>query len=229
MNDYETDFALEVIDALIRRPEAASFIDPVDVESDFAEDYYRRIKKPIDITTIRTKIATKIYSRSSEWKSDLELLFKNAKSYFGENSYIGYLTLDLEKYAMKLINSEETMTTVDRMNAFGSIQIKFENWVKKSPDKIVSYFDTYSDDDPERILNKSEVNAFIRACSMLPNPKDARALFGIIQYVNPNIYPVSENIIVNLTDVNNLALHIMKFYVEKRFEEEGLEYPTDDD
>ncbi|PHT81662.1 hypothetical protein T459_14677 [Capsicum annuum] len=66
---------------------AEPFMEPVDVKGVGLDDYYEVIEKPIDFSTIKTKMEAKDGSSNKhvrEIYADVRLIFKNAMKYNGE-------------------------------------------------------------------------------------------------------------------------------------------------
>ncbi|KMU77316.1 bromodomain -containing protein [Coccidioides immitis RMSCC 3703] len=77
---WELKFCEEVIDEL-HKPKhynfAAPFYQPVDPVALNIPTYHNIIKKPMDLSTIRTKLQTGQYENSKEMENDVRLMFKN--------------------------------------------------------------------------------------------------------------------------------------------------------
>ncbi len=65
---------------------AQNFLLPVNSKK--VPDYYKIVKKPIDLQTIRTRINDKVYKNRASFLDDLQLLIENSVLYNGSNSPI---------------------------------------------------------------------------------------------------------------------------------------------
>ncbi|KAI5515572.1 acetylation-dependent protein binding [Trichomonas vaginalis G3] len=72
------------------------FKDKVDPERDGAPDYYKIIKHPIDLTTIKRKLNSNEYKSIEQWADDVNLVWKNAKTYNNEGSVIHFIAQEQE-------------------------------------------------------------------------------------------------------------------------------------
>ena len=65
-----------------------NFNSPVDVVGLRLQDYYTKIKKPMDLGTVRSKLQRGSYQNISDCISDINLVFKNAISFNAANTLI---------------------------------------------------------------------------------------------------------------------------------------------
>lgn len=88
LSSSDSSIARRVLDRTMRQPLAEVFNHPVDPERDNAPDYLTVIKKPMDLGTIKSKLRHGKYHSLDGFVSDVRLVFKNARAYNGEGSYI---------------------------------------------------------------------------------------------------------------------------------------------
>jgi hypothetical protein len=74
---------------------ARFFREPVDPEQDHAEDYYDKIKKPMDLGTVLQNLHDDKYPTVEKWKDDMNLIWKNAMTYNGQTSPLYSIAKDL--------------------------------------------------------------------------------------------------------------------------------------
>ena len=77
----ELEFCKEVTRKLFEHPLAKAFIRPVNPELDRAFDYFNIIKHPMDLGTIKKKLENGEYQNTTDWMSDIKLVWDNAKLY----------------------------------------------------------------------------------------------------------------------------------------------------
>lgn len=66
------------------------FAQPVDIKKFHGiDDYYDVIKKPMDFSTVRTKLNNNVYATVTEFHEDMELIFKNCIFYNKEHTDVG--------------------------------------------------------------------------------------------------------------------------------------------
>ena len=62
-------------------PISKFFLNPVDPIADQAPDYFEKIKKPMDLSKVLKNLKSDSYNSISEWKEDMNLIWKNAMHY----------------------------------------------------------------------------------------------------------------------------------------------------
>ena len=72
------------------------FSYPVDPDRDSCPTYFQVVKNPMDLGTIREKLEGNSYDSVADFKADIELVWENAISFNGRNSYIGLLAKQLQ-------------------------------------------------------------------------------------------------------------------------------------
>ncbi|CAF0764000.1 unnamed protein product [Didymodactylos carnosus] len=92
------------------------FLEPVTEE--IAPLYFSVIEKPIDLSTIQTKINHQCYvNNSNEFLSDIELMVENCKKYNGKRSVLGRISNRLLKYSKEIWSEYQPQTSqVDDMD-----------------------------------------------------------------------------------------------------------------
>ena len=96
----EKEFCLEVTKELQKHELAMVFLEPVDVVRDGVPDYAEKVKNPMDLSTLQSKLENDEYRDASEWKSDLMRIWDNAVRYHGEEQPIARIARKLEKKSM---------------------------------------------------------------------------------------------------------------------------------
>ncbi|KAK6589650.1 hypothetical protein RS030_1119 [Cryptosporidium xiaoi] len=86
-------YCLKIIDALVCFDRKGikygiPFLRPVDPNMDGASDYYSVISRPMDFTTVQTKLYLRIYSQPQEFWSDVQQIFTNCFMYNSVDSDI---------------------------------------------------------------------------------------------------------------------------------------------
>ena len=86
INSFILTKCLKIIDTLIQWEICKPFVDRVDPERDGALDYYDRIKEPMTLNEVRTKLTNNAYKNLDSFKYDVNLIWKNARIYNGEDT-----------------------------------------------------------------------------------------------------------------------------------------------
>ncbi|VDM39978.1 unnamed protein product [Toxocara canis] len=88
-----------MIDEMWNQPEALPFHYPVDLK--LVPLYKKIIKKPIDLTLIRTNIQNNKYETQESFLEDLDLMFENCRTFNEDESEIGKAGISLHKFYSK--------------------------------------------------------------------------------------------------------------------------------
>ncbi|OHS96178.1 Bromodomain containing protein [Tritrichomonas foetus] len=91
---------------LINDPLASFFVYPPDKK--LQADYNAKIKKPMDLSTIKKKIKDNIYTSFQEWVDDMYLIFNNAIEFNDATSLLGGVAIYLRKQFDKKIREIES-------------------------------------------------------------------------------------------------------------------------
>lgn len=96
---WELRFCQDVLDELHKQKHsliAAAFYYPVDPVALNIPTYHSVIKKPMDLSTIQTKLRTGQYENSKEFESDIRLMFKNCYRFNlpGDPTYVAGQNLE---------------------------------------------------------------------------------------------------------------------------------------
>ena len=102
MDDFTLNKCNEVMTRIRSHPISEMFLEPVDPERDGAPDYFKQIKKPMDLGTVQNKLNSRTYKNVQEWKDDVNLICTNAIQYNGKKSYIGAVATEISKIFKEL-------------------------------------------------------------------------------------------------------------------------------
>lgn len=73
------------------------FKDPVDPRVDNVPDYFEKVTKPMDLTTMKAKMDQNQYTSDTEFFDDMNQIFKNCKTYWKPTETIYAACEKLEK------------------------------------------------------------------------------------------------------------------------------------
>jgi hypothetical protein len=91
--DQELDFCRGLIERMIRGPGfwtrlVGPFKQPVDPVMDNVPNYFDVVKRPMDLSSIRTKMVNGVYKAASEFEADVRLIFQNCYEYWTQDDPI---------------------------------------------------------------------------------------------------------------------------------------------
>lgn len=98
MNDFEKRKCHELVVKMHRKELTKPFREKVDPERDGAPDYYEIIKQPMDLATVKKKLAAGEYKTMDLFTTDVNLIWKNAKLYNEEGTYLHLIAQELENW-----------------------------------------------------------------------------------------------------------------------------------
>jgi len=93
--DHWDKAAKKVLTHIWKQKDAWNFHEPVNAEAMHLTDYNEIITHPMDLGTIKQKLATCAYKSCQEFVNDVELVFSNCIRYNGAESYFGVLAKQL--------------------------------------------------------------------------------------------------------------------------------------
>jgi len=97
--NIELNFCRSVLRELKKKthwPYAYPFYEPVDDEKLGVPDYYKVIKRPMDLATINSKLENDQYASAEEFEEDIRLMFRNCYTYNGVGSEVYNMGKTLE-------------------------------------------------------------------------------------------------------------------------------------
>ncbi|EAY09975.1 Bromodomain containing protein [Trichomonas vaginalis G3] len=98
MNDFEKRKCHELISDMFRKDLTRPFREKVDPERDGAPDYLEIVKQPMDLSTVKKKLAAGEYKTIDLFTSDVNLIWKNAKLYNEEGTLLHLIARELEEW-----------------------------------------------------------------------------------------------------------------------------------
>ena len=101
--EKELDFCRDLIQRMLSGPGfwtrlVGPFKKPVDPVTDKVPKYFDVVKKPMDLTTIKTKMNNGQYSSAPEFEADVKQIFQNCYEYWTQDDPIFKLCEQFEKY-----------------------------------------------------------------------------------------------------------------------------------
>lgn len=98
---HQAKFALNTIKAIKRLRDAVPFLHPVDIVKLNIPFYYNYIPRPMDLSTIETKVHVNAYEDSNQIVEDFNLMVANCKKFNGENAGISKMADNIQAHFEK--------------------------------------------------------------------------------------------------------------------------------
>ncbi|KAB7493629.1 Bromodomain adjacent to zinc finger domain protein 1A [Armadillidium nasatum] len=102
-NVFHSEEVQKLIHKLMSHNDSGPFRKPIYRQD--APDYYEKIKKPMDLRTVKMRYNKNKYINDAEFIADVLLIFQNTQQYFDENSVEYKAGLKLSKYFLMKVRS----------------------------------------------------------------------------------------------------------------------------
>ena len=226
MDNYETEYCTNLLDQLVKLPCAQPFMKPIPTDDEETAGYYVKIKKPMHLSKIQEKLLTQQYKNFNEWERDMNLIFTNTERFFGKENPRTYLAKELKKHFEKLMDDEYPVKPRDWIAEINDIQQQIEKIVKTTPIDISKYWKHEIKLKALPEMKNDQIRKLIKASQLLTDKEDARAMFTLINQLNPEIKAHSEDVTLDIDTLSNKTHWALEWYLRKRLEEDGIDYPT---
>lgn len=100
--------AKKIIQQIRKNPNAHPFLHPVDWKALGLKDYPDIIKKPMDVSTVQSKLGAGNYNSLADFAADFQLIISNCKVYNAEGSSVFEMASSLEVDFNKLLKIAST-------------------------------------------------------------------------------------------------------------------------
>ena len=126
------------MESIAKLPCAAQFINPVNDDDPMMRNYYRKVKEPMDLNKITTKVLLHEYKYVEDWRKDMLLIEKNARNFHGQNSSITHLAESMINKFEKMFDDLFPMTQKHWMLSLNEYIQKLQEIASKMPDNIMA-------------------------------------------------------------------------------------------
>ncbi|OHT16875.1 Bromodomain containing protein [Tritrichomonas foetus] len=224
MNERRRQMCLRLTKQMMEYPCAKCFLEPVDPDE---VEYLRVIKSPQDLTSILSRLENNQYKSVDLWEQDVNLIWYNAEKFNGSHSYIFILASALAKRFSKIKRVVDIERLEDWTKWFFEFEARLDTLTKSSPPKARKHFPAALVREATKVpFTEEEFTALDKALKDLTTPNDLLYLNNILRHHASKIDINAEPVSVDLRELPNQALHLMKEYSMKRFQEMGKTYPA---
>ena len=134
----QKNWCLNVLNHLLNWKITVFFRRPLDTRVDDVPGYYKKIKHPMDLGTLRKNFISGAYNSIEDFVSDLKIIFTNTKTYFGEDTVMSIVADEVLSYISRmekyLYMSGEQLWFMQ----LKEIREKINNHLVQLPDNILS-------------------------------------------------------------------------------------------
>ncbi|CAD6185660.1 unnamed protein product [Caenorhabditis auriculariae] len=97
--EMNVELCRTMLDEIEQQPDSAPFMEPVNFKA--VPSYREVISNPIDLSTIRDRVDARFYDLPEDFAADMELLFRNCKTFNEDDSPVGLAGINLSKFYHK--------------------------------------------------------------------------------------------------------------------------------
>lgn len=220
--------AIKITENLIKHPCSVSFRQPVVIGVEADPDYYARIKKPIDLTSILRKLKNDEYELISEWLIDVETCWWNCEQYQPDTLYA------VCAHFMRNVFNHERKNMCISLAAWCSrifdLRLKYATLEQKAPSKMRSYSISNtiipSEEKIESSFSGHEIQCLIIAIEMLTTQEEVQEIQKIITDSNIEINFLTDPVSFCLPRLPWRTLIKIQNYLQKALQKKDLEYPS---
>lgn len=218
LSQEQTKSALEVIDELMLHPIAQIFSIKVDPELDNVPDYYEKVKKPMDLGTVKSKIIDNTYNTLNEIKADVNQIWENAEIYNGRPSLEVFMADRLKKIFDKNFSTKvETKSHEDWTNEYSKCQMILSQLFRSQPGPL-SQFNLTDDMEilvPERrmahsFLTPDDVHFFSHNFKFVDDPAIIAKIIKIVNENEVGIDLSEDDHKINLSALSQKTLRLLR-------------------
>lgn len=217
MLPFPADHAIKIMNKLSEKQTSVLFSRPVDPQEDDCPDYYKVIKKPMDLGTIRQKIDLGQYKTVHEWRQDMELIWSNSLKYNAKLPFMVAITKDLRENFRELSNELSDFPETDWYTRLKRLENELHELMENAPEKYkarerhTKKLPPLSDEQKSKRKVKpptqEEIQRLTRDIHNINNEEHLRQIVQVI-CDNENNYNDKKE----LLEVNMNNIHIQTFY-----------------
>lgn len=215
------------------------FMKPVDVEGLGLHDYYEVIEKPMDFSTIETKMEAKdgtAYKNVREIYADVRLVFKNAMKYNDEKDDVHVMAKTLlEKFEEKWLQllpkvaEEEKRRAEENADARLSVQVAQEvayaNMARDLSNELYE-FDMHLKNLREMVVRKfrkmsTEEKRNLGTALTQLTPEDLSRALEIVAETNPSFQATAQEVDLDMDAQSEYTLRRLKVFVKDTLKVHG--------
>ncbi|EAY19180.1 Bromodomain containing protein [Trichomonas vaginalis G3] len=217
MLPFPVDHAVKIMNRLSEKQTSILFSRPVDPQEDDCPDYYKKIKKPMDLGTVRQKIDSGRYKTVHEWRADMELIFSNSLKYNVHSPYLIAITKDLRERFRELSNELSDFPETDWFTRLNRLETELHELIQNPPDNYTARVRhtklqaPLTDDQKSRRKvrppTNDEIQRLTRDIHNINNEAQLRQIYKILVDNENSVSDKKDNI-----DVNMNGLHAQTYY-----------------
>lgn len=134
LSEYDKEWCSKIHAELFKWAMTSPFRVPVDPVRDHAANYRDIVTQPMDLTTMRRKLADGHYNTAREFTDDFRLICDNAIKFNGPNSMYGYIASDLKNWIEEQFKNKATSVEDEWLRKLASAVNRMQEHVQAAPE-----------------------------------------------------------------------------------------------
>lgn len=228
LNEQMKNEAIEVMNRIMIHPISSPFRQPI-TQKDVPEHYFETVTKPIDLSTIKTKLLEGKYQTIQQWFDDMELTWSNAELFHGKESSFGIVAVENRR----LFNKEKKKLfgqSIDQWcGLVYELRSEITDLMNQPPSKVKQFADTLgaarSMKPNQQVMSEREKQCFIKASEMLTSEDEHKKIIGIISETQPELDNGNSELYIDVAKLNRNTAIAIKDYMKTALENDGKKYP----
>jgi hypothetical protein len=201
------DTCLEIMDRLMKRPCARLFLEPVNPDRDGAPNYFTIVKHPVDLGTIRRRLAEDEYTSVAAWSRDMSLIWGNAEKFNGRDSILCSTAMQFRRTFEKEYRKLKTLSIQKWAQTVSELKDQLDDLFDSPPEPVANFATISEKPDPNqlKLFTEEEKDQFSRATMKVSSKQDAKKMVHIIRYSELHFFGPTENMQINIACTSRLC------------------------
>lgn len=226
MKEKELRKARTILNELITHPISFGFKTPMFVDPKEKERFKRCIKTPMDLSLLRKNLNGGKYKNFDAFIHDMGLIYKNAETFCGRDSYITILAKELDTLFNKICKRSGVLPLSEWCQIIIRKKAKINKFLlfpefpgapikKNSEENMVS----------SQLMKVEDFDKIIAMADLIPDIKFHTQLITEIEKRQPELMASGETLTIDLTQMNYTTSMFVKEELEKELVKLGIEIP----
>lgn len=182
----------------------------------------------LDLETIKQKLKTNSYQNLAAMCNDLDTVWTElAKRQNSEEA--NKVANECRKILGKLRNKYDISELPQWCNVVYKVRGLLTNVMTQPPEEVVQTIPSIGKAKPIKPsrsgMNEREMYNFLQASNMIKKDEDHREMIRIVNEMQPDIDCSSQDVNVNVNDLNAETAEALKNFMRTTLEKQGLRYP----
>lgn len=227
-NEQMKNEAVEVMNRIMAHPISSPFILPI-TQKDAPEHYFEKIKKPIDLSTIKTKLLEGKYQTVQQWFDDMELVWSNAETFHGKEHSFGKVAAENRRLFSKERKKLFGQSIDQWCGTVYELRSEITDLMNQPPSDVKKFADTLgaarSMKPNQQVMSEREKQCFIKATEMMTTEDEQKKIIEIISKMQPELDNGNSELFIDVAKLNRNTTNAIRDYMKTALENDGKKYP----